>query len=263
MKKVIIAIVAFSLIGVDAMGKKKDNEVLEEKVVELNQKIDSLENALLKQRIDLSDKITNLYQIYNELKSSYEKLEKGAKSESNTANPQAKIDIVGNINCGLAAAKAGAMYGYVNARCEMVIQPTFEVVKEFENNYAKVRKNGRWGVIDTLGNIVVPCEFVEIEEYNPALNIYRVRSDKDLWGLMSPGKTVQVCKYLQVHTPRYKRAMFCDAGKWGYFDEQGKIAIYAKYTTAYSFEENGTAVVYDPNLRRICIDKLGRKVADN
>ena len=106
MKKVIIALLAITMVGADAMGKKKDIVILEEKVAHLNQKVDSLENVILKQRADVSEKITNLFQAYNDLRTSYDKLAQDMKNNQMAAS----IEIEGDLSCGLAFFRSDPEY---------------------------------------------------------------------------------------------------------------------------------------------------------
>lgn len=222
-KKVIIALLAITMVGADAMGKKKDIVILEEKVAHLNQKVDSLENVILKQRADVSEKITNLFQAYNDLRTSYDKLAQDMKNIQPTAN----IEIKGDIKCGLALVRSGVLYGYVNAKGEMVVETIYEEAYDFTENYSKVRKDGKWGVIDTVGNVVVPCQYDKVERYESDEILYKVCDSNGLWGLMKPGGVIHECIYSEISKVGGAKDLLRieKDGKAGIADIRGKIII--------------------------------------
>lgn len=236
MKKVIIALLAVAMVGADAMGKKKDIVILEEKVAHLNQKVDSLENVILKQRADVSEKITNLFQAYNDLRTSYDKLAQDVKNIQPTAN----IEIKGDIKCGLALVRSGVLYGYVNAKGEMVVETIYEEAYDFTENYSKVRKDDKWGVIDTVGNVVVPCQYDKVERYESDEILYKVCDSNGLWGLMKPGGVIYECIYTKIDKFGESDNLLKieKNGQQGIADISGKIIIPCKYASISSFNKS-------------------------
>lgn len=233
MKKVIIALLAVTMVGADAMGKKKDIVILEEKVAHLNRMVDSLENVILKQRVDMSEKITNLFQAYNDLRTSYDKLAQDVKNIQPTAN----IEIKGDIKCGLALVRSGVLYGYVNAKGEMVVETIYEEAYDFTENYSKVRKDGKWGVIDTAGNVVVPCQYDKVERYKSDEILYKVCDSNGLWGLMKPGGVIHECIYTWIEGCGSCLIISKD-GQKGIADISGKIIVPCVYNYLYRFNSN-------------------------
>ena len=202
-RKLIIALCAVALVAPIASAKKKKPiellpeqvERLEAQVSRLTQEVDSLENALLMQKLDAAEKINDLLRCNNELKDSQAELNQRVDKAAPT------IQIVGNLCSGRALAKDGAKYGYVDADGQMVITAQFEDASDFENGCAMVKLNDKWGVINTSGEIVIPCQYREIKEYNSynnSKNLYIVRGDNYLYGIVAPGKVVQDCIYTDI-----------------------------------------------------------------
>lgn len=75
---------------------------------------------------------------------------------------------VGNL---WAASRDGSVYGYLNNKGEFQIAPTYQYTACFKKpNAAFVKQNGKFGVIDEEGSIVVPIEWddaYEVEHENP------------------------------------------------------------------------------------------------
>ncbi|EDP6815232.1 hypothetical protein GL567_06580 [Campylobacter lari] len=44
--------------------------------------------------------------------------------------------------------------GFINNKGEIVINPIFDEVESFYNKAAIVQLNGKWGFVDTSGNII-------------------------------------------------------------------------------------------------------------
>ena len=64
--------------------------------------------------------------------------------------------------------------------------PGYEIVGSFNNGLAKVKKDKKWGYIDTTGNVVFPCRYNEVENFSDGLARVRVGTK---WGLISSDGT--------------------------------------------------------------------------
>lgn len=272
MKKIILSLLVFTLIATNAAGNNvADNELqkaekkiekLEKKVVRLTEKIDSLESLLNKNQKAVAKKITGLSRLYDELVKAYEEL-KEDKQQPEKAVFKARI--VGDFNCGLAAARDGHKYGFVNKDSVFVVSAIYDEVYDFCNNYALVRAADKWGIVDETGRIVTPCRYVEVEQFgnDSQANIFRVKSEDGLYGIIKPGETVQKCDYEEIEQPVNGRANFCKKGRWGYFDDSGRIAISAKYKYPKMFNRGGTVTVTEAGTdRQVKIDLKGQVLQD-
>lgn len=70
------------------------------------------------------------------------------------------FQVDGNFYEGLAPAKKNidgkTRIGFVNKNLEIVIPFVFNSVKAFRNGLCKVQKDGLYGIVDNLGNIIIP-----------------------------------------------------------------------------------------------------------
>ena len=47
----------------------------------------------------------------------------------------------------------------------VILEPKYDVIKSFQNGFARVRNNDRWGIIDKTGKVVVEIIYDEIGDY--------------------------------------------------------------------------------------------------
>ena len=234
-------------------GVKAENENLKKQLAELNTKHEQLMNSYnsLAQSYQLvatdiqtlRTTITGLTSQVTALNDSIAKLSErpAAAAPAEPAKPQ--YEVVGKLSNGMVAVKEGFLYGFVNSKNEYVVKAQYQQVEDFYNGHARVKLNDKWGMIDTNGKVTVACSYDEIEHYHGT--IWRVKKG-DLYGLVSAanGTLVQAVKYSDISLKiRCKRAEMCINNKSGYFDENGKIAIAAKYDWVGSFLDDGTTMV--------------------
>lgn len=76
------------------------------------------------------------------------------------------------------------LWGYKNERDVWVIAPAYEVAKAFEPNYAVVKKDGKFGMIDKSNSVVLPIQYDEIGDFQILNDIARTRIG-NLYGFVS------------------------------------------------------------------------------
>ena len=149
-----------------------------------------------------------------------------------------KFEDAHGFNEGLAAARYGGLWGYINISGEWVIPPTFRMAGRFYNGMAIVRGEGgnEWGVIDNTGQVIVPLIHppIRLEELHPHLI-----SDT----------TMQNDYILEIVQKD---------GYWGFADAQGQVVIPIIYDSITPFQ-NGVAVVRSDGYAGL-IDKTGRLI---
>ena len=107
---------------------------------------------------------------------------------------------------GLAAVKKNGKYGYINTSGEVVIQYEYDYAGYFRGDLAIVQKNGKYGYINKSGTAVVPCEYDDGYRFYGDLAVVR----KDGW----------------------------DDGKWGVVNKNGTFAAPCEYDYAESYYGN-------------------------
>jgi len=104
--------------------------------------------------------------------------------------------------------KEGNAYHMINGKGERVGNLTFETAMPFQNEgYAAVCQSGRWGYVDTEGNLAIVCQFEDARSFS---NGY---------------------------------AAICRNGKWGYIDMEGNIIVEPVFDAVTDITSKGRAGV--------------------
>lgn len=145
----------------------------------------------------------------------------------------------------LAPVKKNGKWGYVSLKDgRMRIRPTFENALGFsESGFAPVQQGGKWGIIDTKGQIVIPCSFDNTKGVDQD-GICWVQQNKK-WGLLN-------CKTKEVSLFEFDEvSYFCEDlayvkknNKYGFIDKNGKTIIPFNFSLASEFREGLAEVCY-------------------
>ncbi len=63
---------------------------------------------------------------------------------------------------GLILNNTSLGFSFYNTHGKLISKDYYQRATPFKNGYAKVKKNGRWGVIDVQGNYILPMEYAHI-----------------------------------------------------------------------------------------------------
>lgn len=137
------------------------------------------------------------------------------------------VDRIGNLYENRAIIEKDGKYGYIDSVANLVIEPELDTYSnyfqfaQFKNGHAKVFRKNKFALIDSIGESVLPAIFTNIGTY---------------------GELIPITK----------------GDKWGYADENVKLKIKYIYDYAYPFE-GGVAIVQKDRLYGL-IDLDGEEV---
>lgn len=139
------------------------------------------------------------------------------------------------------------LYGFMNVKGEVIVQPMYEEVKEFSCGYAAVKENKKWHYIDKNGKTSFKGEWDEAFSFSEGYALV-VNGDTDFYVIDTMGK-------IAVDGPKlgYKRMLYFVSeglipvnpidndyygeGKWTYSDMEGNLLFEPKYYSAVFFQE--------------------------
>ena len=65
---------------------------------------------------------------------------------------------------GHSAFQENGKWGFINTAGEVVVEPQYDECHDYHNGYAAVKVNGKWGYIDIKHNLVIAPEFQDVED---------------------------------------------------------------------------------------------------
>lgn len=172
--------------------------------------------------------------------------------------------------------RSPAMYGVVNYLGRWVIQPTYQMVRQYASGhnyiYTQAKSRGRWGNIDRNGNVI--SEFIfskesdavyalsQIEQGRP-LDDWRLpemRTDTALWGwVKANGSWAIQPNYLEVSNFPNDTGLFatakCQNGLWASIHADGRLLSMPVFTLSSEAAKAGKQ--WDDNEKGIEDAELG------
>ena len=97
-----------------------------------------------------------------------------------------QYDQIGQMSSGLSLIRSGDKYGYSNQKGEIIVPLKYQYAQdallwgEYENSYAKYMRKEKFGIIDSLGDEIVPAIFENIRAYNDT-SLFPVKK-RGKWG---------------------------------------------------------------------------------
>jgi hypothetical protein len=127
--------------------------------------------------------------------------------------------------------------------------------KDFHEGLAAFEKDGKWGYVDTLENVVIPYLYDSVAHFNGGVAV--VTLDKKIGTIDKTGNTVIAVKYDSIGSFTDSMAIVGDNGKYGFVDITGKEVIPLLYENVEPFVDGWATVVQ--NIDTFKIDKNGEK----
>jgi len=176
----------------------------------------------------------------------------------------------GSFRGGIAPIQIGKYETYfIDINGKMVIPSKQFRCEGYKDGFFAVKyKGGRFGLMDTKGNVVVPANYSDMSPLSEGLCGVEVRKENRtsgysvsfLWGFYDINKKCESIepKYDAVRPFSEGFAAVKMGDKWGYINKQGEMVIACSFKQAYDFHE-GLAFVNTDESYSI-IDKQGNFV---
>jgi len=148
-------------------------------------------------------------------------------------------------------------WGYLDTLGDFVISPNYSFARDFINQVGIVECEGQWGMVGTEGETLLPCTYDRIE-FLPKTNqqILQVYRQQQKYGLIDTlGNVVVNLNYDEIGAFREGRLAVRRKGLWGFCDENGREVIPCRFRKVNNFSE-GYATVKQGRFWGV-IDKQG------
>jgi hypothetical protein len=129
------------------------------------------------------------------------------------------------------------VYGFYDMKKDEILASGFEDAYNFENGYAAVRQNGRWGWIDEKGRIRLKCQFLGANDYSGAF----VGKTKEGWHVLNKRgkvKTQKAYGFISNFEEDLQLARVIRNGKIGFVNTKGK-EIFPPVLNFYDYNDKG------------------------
>ncbi len=127
----------------------------------------------------------------------------------------------------LAAVKFDEKWGFINPNGEVVIPFEYDEIQNFQNNLAAVKKSNKWGFINKKGQLIIPVKYEEVSSFHEGLAAVKLNNK---WGYINTlGNSIISHKYTSSEYDRPQNHYFKNGyavekinnNCWGLVDKQG------------------------------------------
>ncbi len=156
----------------------------------------------------------------------------------------------------LTAVRKDGKWGYTNRLGQITIAPQYEYALPFSEGLAAVGKGGKSGFINTAGKVVIPLQYEDAASFSEGLAA--VCKDGKYGFIDKTGKLVIPNQYEYVYAFNGGLAVVSANKKWGFIDKTGKAIATPQYDGCYNFTAEGLALVHKDG-KWGYIDKSGKE----
>lgn len=147
---------------------------------------------------------------------------------------------------GLALVEKNGKWGYINTSGELAISCEWDVASSFSEGLARVQKDDKCGYINTSGEVVIPLEWAVANNFIDGLAL--VEKDGKYGYISATGEAVIPLEWDDAYDFGNGLAYVEKDGKYGYVTTSGKYFEFADSCDGYIAGINdGYLTVYDPN----------------
>ncbi|MFI3294675.1 MAG: WG repeat-containing protein [Rikenellaceae bacterium] len=137
--------------------------------------------------------------------------------------------------------KTTRAWGFYNPETGVRLSALWSAVELFVEGCAVVELDGRYGLIDTSGNLILKAIYDEVS-WDGSRYAYVDLGGK--WGVYSrSGELISALQWDWIGEFSYGYALVQRDSKYGFIDSQGELVIEPKYDDAGSFNQYGAAQV--------------------
>lgn len=124
----------------------------------------------------------------------------------------------------------------------------------YESNVLKIKKDGKYGMIDLLGNEILPIQYEEIQAILGTKNLFKVKKDEKYGVTNNEGKIIIDAQYSDIDVLGEDKVGFIiknDEGKYGLIDYSRSQILETKYDSIQNVYGNDLYVVTEAGKQKI------------
>lgn len=157
-----------------------------------------------------------------------------------------RLEDLRDLSEGLAPAKIGGRWGYVDRHLNVVIAPRWENPGPFSGGLAPVQEGGLWGFVDKTGAVVIPPTYAYADPFREGVARAGIQRD----GYLLPDGTLAFeGLFDEARSFSGGLAAVRTAEGWGFVDRTGRFVVQPSYAAAgEGFAEERAAVAVKSGL---------------
>lgn len=157
------------------------------------------------------------------------------------------------------AVRSVATWGFIDSKRIKTINCKYEAIEEGPFNTLKVKKKGKWGLMSTFGEVVLPARYRKIESRDVE-GYAAVMGNNGKWSFIDTSFN-QIClaEFDEVYEFNRELAIVKKNGKYGVINRNGNIVVLCMYDDISLFNSSGYAVVTVGSKSGV-IDKKGKEI---
>ena len=138
----------------------------------------------------------------------------------------------------------GCEWGYVDTLGQLAISPQYTFARDFKNNVGIVSQGEKWGMVNSKGKTLLPCQYDELgfidKTGNQVLHIFK---KEEKYGLIDTlGRLAVGMQYEEIGTFAEGRLAAKRQGRWGFVDANGLETVPCRFDEVDAFSEGWAAV---------------------
>lgn len=145
---------------------------------------------------------------------------------------------------GLSAIEKDNLWGFMNEKGEIVIEPQYSFVQMFHEDAAWVKKDDHIFFIDKGGNPIIDTDTWKDYDFEFSEGLLAVKNNDNKWGFIDKkGNIVIEPQWDEAQSFSNGLAAISLNGKYGYINTSGQLIITPTWEYVSKFNESGTAFV--------------------
>jgi len=147
--------------------------------------------------------------------------------------PRARVGRAWGASEGMALVEAGGKWGFIDTHGEVVIRPQYDWASDFFEGLAWVQVGQKCGYIDRRGEMVIEPRFERASCFRDGLAWVKTGGR---WGCIDrEGRLVIPAVFADVASFSEGLAAVKIGGRWGYVSRRGRMVIHPRFDHAWSF----------------------------
>lgn len=165
-----------------------------------------------------------------------------------------------SISCGRCIVCNDEKYGVISLNGTYIVKPKYQYIDTYYRGYAIVKDLSGYGLIDSIGNVVVPCKYEKIEYIltdNSTNVFFRVNMNNKTGILSCNGRVIADFDYDSIGKNWYGLIAVKKNGQWGFLNRNLELQIPFQYKEVKQAFYNGFAIVVSNSGKEMTIDENG------